>query len=668
MHSPASPTGPSRALLVSVLAVVGMLAVLAWAGTFTAPFVFDDAPAVTANPSLRPPRTWQRVLWPEVDQGATVAGRPLLNLSFALNYAWGGLDVRGYHAVNLALHVASAWLLFGIVRRTLRDPAAGWMIAAGIAVLWMLHPLQTESVTYIAQRAESLGSFWILLTLYGFVRAVTSARGSGWLALSLSACFLGVLAKETIVVAPVLVLLHDRTWFAGSFREAWRLRRGYYVGLALSWLPLALVVAAGSGRGGTAGFGAGITPWSYLLTQCEAITLYLWRTIWPVGLVFDYGVNVAGGLGEVWPQALLLLALVGGTIWALVRRPTWGYFGSVFLVLLAPSSSIVPVVSQTMAEHRMYLALAAPVAALAFGMWRALGRRSLIVMAILAGGLFCLTQARNEVYRSELSLWADTIAKRPENGRAYHNLGLAEFARGNLDEAARLVREAIARQPNVAEPNYSLGLILARQGKTEEAIASYQIALRLDPEHAAAHNNLGNVLLTARRGAEAGAHFAEAVRLQPGLAVARNSYGSWLIDQGRFAEGLAECERAIRLDPGMATAHFNAGNACVGLGRLGEAEQKYREAIALKSDYAEGYNNLGNVLLEQDRVEEALKQYAEAVRLDAEYFDPRRNLAFVLLQQGRAREALPHLERLAQQAPTDAEVARALAYARSQAR
>ena len=668
VRKPFFPAGPLRARSLLVATALAVLALVAWHGSFAAPFVFDDAPAVTANPSLRPPRSLAGVLWPAVDGGATVAGRPLLNLSFAANYAWGGLEVRGYHVVNLAIHVAAACLLFGVIRRTGPRPEFAGPVALATAALWLVHPLQTESVTYIAQRAESLGGFWLLLTLYGFVRAGAAPPGRGWAGLSVAACWLGVFTKETIVVAPLLVLLHDRTWVAGSFREAWRRRRGYYLALAASWLPLGLLVAAVGGRGGTAGFGSGITVWSYALTQCEAIGHYLLQAFWPAGLVFDYGTYTVAGLAAVWPQALLVTALVAGTGWALVRRPAWGYGGAVFLLLLAPSSSVVPVASQTIAEHRMYLALAIPLLLVVAGLWRALGARSVPLLLGLIVAATALTVRRNGVYGSEIALWRDTIEKRPGNSRAYHNLSLAELAQGNVPEADRLVRSAIALAPELPEPHYSLGLILTREGRIEEAMASYENAVRLDPRYAAAHNNLANVLLTAGRMEEAGRHYAEAVRLQPDFAVARNSYGNWLIENGRFAEGLAECQAAIRLQPTLAEAHFNAGNASIALGHPVEAEACYREALRQKPDYAEAYNNLGNVLLEQDRVEEALRNYREALRLAADYFEPRRSLAFVLLQLGRATEALPHLERLALQAPSDPEVARALAQARAQGR
>src|SRR6188768_150583 len=247
---PHSSSQMSRGQVGMAVAILAVLALAAYHNSFTAPFVFDDAPAITANPSLRPPASLARVLWPQVDGGATVAGRPLLNLSFALNYWAGGLDVRGYHVVNLAIHLAAAALLFGIVRRTVPVGGPGLALGLGTAALWLTHPLQTESVTYIAQRAESFGGFWLLLTVYGFVRASAGTGARGWGLVSLAACYLGVATKETIVVAPLIVLFFDRTWVAGSFGEAWRRRRDYYLALFASWLPLGLLVLSGAGRGG----------------------------------------------------------------------------------------------------------------------------------------------------------------------------------------------------------------------------------------------------------------------------------------------------------------------------------------------------------------------------------------------------------------------------------
>ncbi len=638
--------------------------VVAYHHSFSVPFVFDDVPAIVENPSIR--QLWPpgAVLTPALaDAGLTVSGRPLLNLSLALNYVMGGPHVAGYHAVNLLIHLLAALTLLGVVRRTLAATPVAFLrenafnVAFFSALLWAVHPLQTESVTYVVQRAESLVGLCYLLALYGFIRATgkpeETKSGFFWLGLSWSACLAGMACKEVMVSAPLMILLYDRTFVAGSFGAAWRGRRLYYTGLAGTWLLLAWLVAGTAGRGGTVGFGAGISSWQYALTQCGAILHYLRLAAWPSPLVFDYGTGVANGLAAVWLQALALVMLVAGTVVALVRWPVAGFAGAWFFALLAPSSSFVPVASQTMAEHRMYLPLAAVVVLAVTGLHAWLGRRAAVACALLALGCIIATIVRNEDYQSAGRLWGDTVAKRPANARAHHNLGLDELARGRLPEAARRLQDAIALAPESAEPYYSLGLILTRQGRIPEAIESYEKSIDRDPARAAVHNNLANVLFTAGRTAEAGRHYAEAVRLQPNFAGAHSSYGNWLLEAGRAAEALAQCEEAIRLQPGLAEAHFNAGNACLALGRPDPALAHYSEAARLRPDFAEAHNNLGNVLVELGRYPQALPPYERAVQLDPGNPEARRNLVALLVHLGLVPEAVTHLRAYLELRPAD---------------
>jgi tetratricopeptide (TPR) repeat protein len=676
---PASNATSRRALWLAGAGLV--LAVLAaYANSLGGPFVFDDQPAIVENPSIR--RLWPPgpVLAPELDGGLTTSGRPLVNLSLALNYALGGELVAGYHWFNLLIHAGAGLLLFGIVRRTLGQPVLAtrfgsmalplaWLVAA----LWLLHPLQTAAVTYIVQRAEVLMGLCYLLTLYAFIRMVEKPETGNrkpesrlWATISIVACLAGMACKEVMVTAPLMVLLYDRTFVAGSFRAAWTRGWRYYLALAGTWVLLAWLVAGTGGRGGTAGFGIEVSPWEYALTQCQAVVHYLGLVVWPHPLVFDYGIATVNSPAAVWWQALLLAGLVACTVVALIRRPAVGYAGAWFFALLAPSSSVVPVVTQTMAEHRVYLALAAPVILLAAGLHGWLGRRAwpvLGVLAVLGGGL---TFRRNADYATAEGLWADTVAKRPANARAHHNLGLAVQNLGRFEEAERHLRRARELAPGSPEPLYNLALVLTRLERPAEAIALYQEALKLGPDHAATHNNLANLLLAAGRSDEAGRHYTEAVRLQPDSAGMRNSYGSWLIDAQRPAEALAQLEEAIRLDPGMAELRFNAGNACAALGQLPAAADHYRGAIRLQPDHAEAHNNLGNILLELDRLPEALGEFEAAVRARPDYFAARRTLALLLLLHlQRPAEAVPHLEVLARMQPGNQEIAAALARARA---
>src|ERR1019366_1035198 len=285
------------------------------------------------------------------------------------------------------------------------------LLALMVAGLWAVHPLNTEAVTYVSERAESLMGLFYMTTLYFFVRGEESQRPAGWYVLSVIACLLGALTKEVIATAPLVVLLYDRTFCAGSFAGAWKPRWRYYLGLAAAW-PLLAYLSLGTGQRGV-GFGNGVGWWSYALTSCRSVVLYLKLSVWPHPLVFDYGTAVVSRPGEVAPYALVLAALLLFSAVALRRWPAAGFACAWFFVILAPTSSVIPLAFQPTAEHRAYLPLLAVVCLGVLCLYRWLGRRGAVLLAALAVLLGWLSFQRNKVYRSELALWSDTVVKQP---------------------------------------------------------------------------------------------------------------------------------------------------------------------------------------------------------------------------------------------------------------
>ncbi len=597
--------------------VLGLIVVAVYAGALRVPFLFDDAGAVVNNPSIRQLAT---ALTPPLD-GSTTTGRPVVNFSFALSYKLGGGAAWAHRAVNLAIHAAAAVALFGLVRRTLSGPVLGARytssapsLAFAVSLLWAVHPLQTESVTCIAQRTESLCGLFYLLTLYAFVRGAAAAS-AGWLVLSCIACLLGMGTKEVMVSAPLLVLLHDRTFIAGSFRAADRARRGYYLGLASTWLLLlALLLAGGGTRGVSAGLGLGLDGWAYLLKQAEALVLYLKLSVWPHPLVLDYGTAVAHSPGEVWWQGLIVLTLLALTIWALVRRPIMGFAGAWFFLILAPSSSFVPLVTQTMAEHRMYLPVAALIGLGIAGFHRLLASRAWLAWGALAVVFAWLTVVRNNDYRDPLTIWTDTVAKCPRSARAQHNLGVELLRLGRGAEALPHFEQAVAIQPDYVAANYSWGLGLLEQGRGAEAIDRLERTVELGPAHADAHLALGNALMQAHRPTEAVPHFEESLRLKP-AADAHYNLAVTLTALGRTGEAERNYRAALGLDPGLAPAHHRLGMILAQGGRLDEAEGHFRILVGLEPDNADAHANYGNLLLLSGRTTEAIAEYETALRL-----------------------------------------------------
>ena len=645
----------------------------AYHNSFSVPFVFDDIPAIVENASIRKLWPLGEVLAPGTHGGVTTSGRPVVNLSLALNYALSGSAVWSYHAVNLAIHLVAGLALFGLVRRTLLTPglrdrfgSAALPLAFFTAALWLLHPLQTESVTYVVQRAESLVGMFYLLTLYCFVRGAGPGGRPRWMLGAAVSCLFGMATKEVMVSAPLIVLLYDRTFLSGTFRAAWAARARWHGALAATWVLLALLVMGTAGRGGTAGFGTAVSSWSYALTQCRAITTYLGLSLWPHPLVFDYGLGTVRELTTVLPQALLVLVLLATTLVLIVRRPAAGFLGAFFFAVLAPSSSFVPVVTQTMAEHRMYLPLAAVITALVLAAHVWAGGRSLWFWGGVALVGLGATVARNQDYRSNLAIWADTAAKSPGNARAHNNLGQALFRSGRIQDSVTSYREALRLQPNYPETHYNLGVSLAQLGALPEAIGHYEAALRLQPDYPAAHNNFANTLVRADRVPEALRHYETAVRLDPAFAEAHGNLGNALLQSGE-AEASVECfTRALALKPASSESHYNLGNAYATLNRMPAALDEYRAALRLQPDYADAHVNAGNALLQLGRAAEAVAAYERAVALRPDLAVARFNLASALLDLGRWADAIPHLERSLVLNPQSPDSHRALGFALQQ--
>jgi Flp pilus assembly protein TadD len=656
--------------------------------SFRGAFIFDDMRAIADNPGIRhlwPP--WSAMTAPP---NSGVTNRPIVTLSLAVSYALDGLNVRGYHITNLAIHILAGLLLYGIVRRMLgtdklRDrygSAAPWLAVAA-AVIWLVHPLQTESVTYIIQRAESLMGLFLLLTLYCSIRAFQSPRPPGWYVAAVIACALGMASKEVMVAAPVLVLLYDRMFVCGSLEQIFRRRWSFYAGLALTWLVLGLLLATMRVENQTVLI-AGLTPWRYAITQFGVIVHYLRLSFWPHPLVFDYLWPLADRVSTVVPWVIVVLALAGATVWAVLRGIWVGFWGAWFFLILAPTSSVIPI-GDVVFEHRMYLPLAAVTVLVVVGGHEVMvvasrrlsvpdGIRRWAEVGLVLGAAIVLGHAtirRNEDYVSELAIYRDTVAKRPDNPRAHNNLGVIlnrenrpgeaerqfseavrlkpDFAeahsnlgaallrRGQVEAAVQHLSEAVRLMPDSAGAHHNLGLALLKQGDTEGAITQFSRELDLEPDNADAHRELAAALAKAGRASEAMAHLARAARSRPTSAQAHNELGNELYRQGKITEAVAQYSQAIRLDPGSAEAHHNLGLALVDQGDIKGAIAQLTEAVRLKPDYAKAHNNLGILLYRQGRVQEAVAHFSEAVRLQPDFPDARNNLRAVQGLQGQRK-------------------------------
>ena len=678
--------GSGLGACIGLIVVAG---VLTYANSIAGPFIFDDLTAIRQNDTIRHVWPISRTLSPPRE--TPVAGRPVVNLSLAINYAIGGLDVTGYHVANIALHVACALVLFALVRRTLVGPrlrerfgSSADAVALVSALLWMVHPLQTEAVDYVTQRTESMmGLFW-LLTLYCAIRARRSAHAAGWTAASVLACVLGMASKESMATVPLIVLLYDRVFEFDSLRQALQNRWRLYAALAATWVEL-VAFMLGHPRS-TVGASSGIDVWNYLLNQFVMVVQYLRLTLWPRALVLDYGLPRGVAARDVLPHMAVVASLLLATAVALVRWPRVGFLCAAFFLTLAPTTSVVPIASEVGAERRMYLPLAALVVLVVLAgrsAWNRLAAptgkpsRSFVlagvtVAAAVLAALATRTVYRNTEYASPLALWRTAVERRP-NGRARAQLASEMIAAGDHDEAMIQLREAVRDYPGArfalgtelyfegkvdealvqlrrltAEPQYGnvipaeelIGRILVAQGKLPEAATQFQHVLAMSPSNPAMHGFLADVLFAQHRFEEAISHYRVLLASQPEITSALGNMGAALASVGRLDEAIAAFQRVASLDPQSENAQRNLAQAYLQQGNTHQAELHAREAVRLAPRDPAAHNELAVALASQQELDGAIDQFRQTLELNPADAQARDGLALALrLKNSRGRVA-----------------------------
>lgn len=563
------------------------LAVLAWSNAFSCAFIFDDKTMIVGNPRLHH-------LWPPW-HAVTVPTRWLVDLTFALNHVIsGGFNPADFHLTNLLIHLAAGLLLYPVIRRTLewspvcapfRPRSAG--LAFLVAAAWLVHPVQTESVTYVVQRAEALMGLLLLAVFYAFIRSLTSPRPIRWQGLAWALCLLGMGAKEVMVAAPFLLVLFDATFAADSWRAVVRSRGRFHAAMLATLAGFAALLACGIVRAREDGglfYGESIR-WRYLLTQSQAILHYLRLSVAPWPLCLDYRWPLVETWRSVaWQAPLVAALLVAGLVGAW-RRRVWAFPLVTFFVILAPTSSLMPL-PDAVFEHRLYLPLAAVLILLILGgdalirrcrpgLGRILRVAATVGLAAAVSGLTALTWLRNADYHDEETMWRDTIKKRPDNYRAYVGLATSLLAGNRGAEALAVSRAALDRLPRFAsEPADEIE-------RRWRAQPSLPVA-----EYAMICHNAGAACLVLNRNAEALAYFREAARLLPRVPWIHASVAHVLYSEGRIDEAIAAWRTSLALNPRAPRVQTALAVALAVQGHDRESLEHYREALRLDPDDA----------------------------------------------------------------------------------
>jgi tetratricopeptide (TPR) repeat protein len=664
------------------LLVVMVLTALAYSAALEAPLQFDDIASIPENPTIR--RLWPPSIALHPPAGSTaVSGRPVVNYSLALNYAvndWlgieqgleseGPLKTVSYHILNTLLHLASGALLFGIVCRTFRQERVGaeWArmsesIAAVVTGLWLLHPIQSEAVNYVVQRTELIVSACYLGTLYGSIRAWEArSRGAlvGWYAAAVATCLLGMGSKEVMITAPLAVVLYDRAFRLTSWSQVARVRRGrawFYLALAATGTWSLALIASGP-RTGTVGFNLGITWYQYLYSQAWAISHYVRLVLWPDPLIIDYGQDPVTGLAGV-PGLILLTAFGAATMFAWVRANTWGWFGFLgawFFMLLAPSSSFVPITTEIAAERRIYLALVSVLVLLVIAA-ESLRRRIVAEPAsrrwwlggtLAAVGLFYLAATRSSSEQLGTAL-------------GLHEQGATSAADWTLRLGIAMLAVAAAwNLLRATSRRWVLGgigaLLAAATFERSRAYAHPEILWRAvvarSPRSARAYNGSGYALLLsdASRLTEAQPLFSQAIALDSTYLPAWRSLAVIAMKQGRFEDARTILGRELSIDPNYADAVARMGQVLTAL-REPERAIPYLERAASKDLGEASLMALGTAYLATARPKDAEGVFRRVLDRAPARADAMRFLGDALIKQGRAVEAAPFLETAATREP-----------------
>ncbi|MFT5090395.1 MAG: tetratricopeptide (TPR) repeat protein [Planctomycetota bacterium] len=576
-----------------------------YSNAFTNSFHYDDFHSLVDNPHVRSWSNWSAFFrdpttFSSMPERAMY--RPMVLLSYAFNYHWGGYSTWGYHLVNTVVHLFNALAVYALVYVL----GKGSRPALWAALLFALHPLCSEPVNYISSRSESLCALFYMASLLAYIQ--WRRNGRGWVLVSLVAFAAALLAKSVAAVLPAALLLYE----IGFYKKLDARRAGFIVG-AYGGVLVLYIWAARRWLGDSLSEPVreyGI-QW---LTQIKALVYYAYLAVVPVHLSVEPAFIEANGVGD--GAVILALLLLLCSAYQLLRRFSLAVpFAGWILLPLLPSS-LVPL-NVLVNEHRMYLPIAFLCAGSAWFFSRhPLGRngRTWALVALLVFG--GLVRQRNTAWLDELSLWSDAAEKAPFAYRAQMHLGHALEQRGHWGEALQHFARAVECAPEVAETHYNLANALRFAGRLPEARAAYARSLSAEPRFVPALVNWASLLQDIEAYEEAEALLRRAVENEIGEgADLWRRLGVLYVRQQRFAEAEQSYEQSIELDPARAETHYNLGNLYFDTGRAKAAADAYGRALLHERDHRGALRNLGEHLLKVGQFEQAAQLYAQGLRL-----------------------------------------------------
>ena len=583
-----------------VLLLIAGVIVLVYGNSLSNSFHFDDEHSLVGNPHIRSLGNIPDFFFSPAMFSRNVGSgmyRPFVLTSYAVNYWLGGYQVRGYHLINIGIHLLVAWLVYGVFRELEfgRNPALLGALCFGV------HPLTAEPVNYISSRSESLAVLFYLGSLFFYLRSHGKVSSGSLL------CFVaGLLSKSVVLTLPLLLVAYEGIWRCKSWRDWGRWHWPYWM--------LALIYLLGTRQlVGEALLGKPVRSWTaQLSTQAKGVIYYakMLAFPWPLNVEHQFFESSGWLEGPVWIGGALLVSLGWIIGRSLKRKARSGLFWIVWMIIALLPTLIVPL-NVLVNERRLYLPLIGFTGLLLWLFqvrkeWQGRG------LALFGIGLVCLggmTIQRNPAWGSELTLWEDARRKSPLMARPYLRLGGVHRREGRLEEAERAYRRVLELEPDSAPAFNNLGNLYQETGAFEKAEKAYRRALEILPSYPEALVNLATFYSRQGRVSAALELYREALPLSPNREEIYNNMGTAYLRNGDYVEAEGVLRRAFELNPTAPGILFNLGGALEGQGRDDEAVVAYERSVGIDETYARSYYNLGLVYERQGRLQEAGQAY-----------------------------------------------------------
>jgi tetratricopeptide (TPR) repeat protein len=679
---PKTPPDSARVSLINFeryqalfLALLILMGCIIYSNTLHSPFVLDDLDAIQNNLFIRLEEISARNI---VDAAVGYGkNRPVAMLSFAFNYYFGRYNVFGYHLVNIIVHITTGILLFFFLRLTLTisnqrtdmgqtfNPTTITLLSFLTALLWLVNPVQIQSVTYIVQRMSSMGAMFYILALLLYAKGRIAQQLSGqevdarsryyfwWFAGCFLAGLLALGSKESTALLPIFIFLYEWYFFQDLDKNWFKRQLKYLVAIVILFCLFAGLYLGFDPLGKFNTLRDYVlkefTIGERLLTQTRVVIYYLSLMFYPnpSRLNLDHDFPLSYSLFNpftTFPALILIVGLIALGLYLARKQRLISFCIFWFLGNLVIESSVIPLA--LIFEHRIYMPSMFVFLAIVILFYRHIKPAWLTAVIACTVVVVCSywTYERNKIWQDDLRLWTDCNKKSPNKARPYLNIGQILTNQKRYDEALPNYLKALQINPIFVDAHYNLGVLFDKRGETNKAIQHYRKAVELEPDFTKANNNLGVALLKQDLPGEAISHFQKALKIDPGFAAAHINLGLALSRQDKLNAAVVHYSKALKISSNLPKAQFQLGAALAELGKTEQGIRHIQKALQIDPEYAEAHNNLGGRLLTQGKIDDALAHFNRALDINPDMAEAHNNVGIILIQQGNLDAAISHFQ------------------------